>query len=69
VVILRGSGTFLLDGHPHPVAAEDVIYIAPGAEHELRNTGDDMLFCLFINVPAGEGLERLAEAKSVREAS
>src|SRR5947209_3681363 len=28
VVILRGAGTFLLNGEPHPVCAEDVIYIA-----------------------------------------
>lgn len=65
VVILRGQGTFILDGKPHDVKAEDVIYIAPGAEHELRNTGNDMLFCLFINVPVGEGLDRLAQAQKV----
>jgi mannose-6-phosphate isomerase-like protein (cupin superfamily) len=64
VVILRGRGTFFLDGQPHPVAAEDVIHIAPGREHELRNTGDELLFCLFINVPVGEALERLAKAQA-----
>jgi quercetin dioxygenase-like cupin family protein len=64
VVILRGRGTFYLDGQPHPVQAEDVIHIAPNTEHELRNTGDEMLFCLFINVPVGEGLQRLAEAQA-----
>jgi quercetin dioxygenase-like cupin family protein len=64
VVILRGAGTFLLNGQPHPVRAEDVIHIAPGVEHELRNTGDDMLFCLFINVPVGEALGRLASANA-----
>jgi quercetin dioxygenase-like cupin family protein len=64
VVILRGRGTFFLDDRPNPVQAEDVIYIAPGARHELRNTGDDMLFCLFINIPVGEGLARLAEARA-----
>jgi mannose-6-phosphate isomerase-like protein (cupin superfamily) len=64
VVILRGRGTFLLDDEPHAVGAEDVIYIAPGARHELRNTGEELLFCLFINVPVGEGLRRLAEAQA-----
>jgi quercetin dioxygenase-like cupin family protein len=64
VVILRGRGTFYLDGRPYQVQAEDVVYIAPGAEHELRNTGEEMLFCLFINVPVGEGLLRLAQAQS-----
>ncbi len=63
VVILRGEGTFFLNGEPQPVRAEDVIYIPPGADHELRNTGEEMLFCLFINIPAGEGLKRLAEAQ------
>jgi quercetin dioxygenase-like cupin family protein len=64
VVILRGRGHFVLDGQPYAVAAEDVIHIAPGMEHELRNTGDDMLFCLFINVPVGDGLQRLAAAQA-----
>ena len=63
VVILRGKGTFFLDGAPHAVQAEDVIHIAPGVEHELRNTGDDLLFCLFINIPVGKALPRLAEAQ------
>lgn len=63
VVILRGRGTFFLGGQPHDVTAEDVVHIAPGVEHELRNTGDDMLFCLFINVPVGEGLARLRQAR------
>jgi len=63
VVILRGRGTFFLGGKPHTVQAEDVIHIAAGVEHELRNTGEDMLFCLFINVPVGEALPRLAEAQ------
>jgi quercetin dioxygenase-like cupin family protein len=64
VVLLRGRGTFYLQGEPHSVQAEDVVYIAPGAEHELRNTGDDLLFCLFINVPVGEGVKRLAQAQA-----
>jgi mannose-6-phosphate isomerase-like protein (cupin superfamily) len=64
VVILRGQGTFFLDRRPHPVAAEDVIHIPPGAEHELRNTGADMLFCLFINVPVDDALLRLADEKA-----
>jgi mannose-6-phosphate isomerase-like protein (cupin superfamily) len=62
VVILRGQGVFVLAGQPHEVQAEDVIYIPPGQEHELRNTGSEMLFCLFINIPVGEGLRRLQEA-------
>ena len=67
VVILRGTGTFFLDGQPHAVAAEDVIHIAPGVEHELRNTGTEMLFCLFINVPVGDALPRLAARQAQGE--
>ncbi len=61
----RGAGRhparprhLFLDDKPHPVAAEDVIYIGPACCHELRNTGDEMLFCLFINIPVGDGLTR-----------
>src|SRR6185437_14813571 len=60
VVILRGQGTMILDGQSQGVGAEDVIHIAPGVEHELRNTGAEMLFYLFINVPVGDALKRLA---------
>jgi mannose-6-phosphate isomerase-like protein (cupin superfamily) len=60
VVITRGRGTAILDGQDHDVAAEDVVYVAPGAEHEIRNTGEDLLGVLFINVPVGEGLKKLA---------
>ena len=41
-----------------------MVYIGPGTRHELRNTGDELLFCLFINIPVGEGLQRLAEARA-----
>lgn len=64
VVITRGRGTALIAGKEHSVAAEDVLYVPPGAEHEVRNTGDDFLGVLFINVPTGEGLTRLQEAIS-----
>ena len=64
VVITRGRGTAFIDGNQHSVTAEDVLYVPPGAEHEVRNTGDDFLGVLFINVPTGEGLTRLQEAIS-----
>ncbi|GAB4148043.1 MAG: hypothetical protein Tsb009_21580 [Planctomycetaceae bacterium] len=62
VVITRGEGTAIIDGQSSPVRQEDVIYIPPNAEHELRNTGDEFLGVLFINIPTGEGLQKLAEA-------
>ena len=62
VVITRGEGVAFIDGQKHLVSAEDVLYIPPGATHEVRNSSDDFLGVLFINVPAGEGLTRLQDA-------
>jgi mannose-6-phosphate isomerase-like protein (cupin superfamily) len=59
IVITAGCGTLLLDGRETPVEAGDVAYVAPGAQHELRNTSREMLGALFVNVPVGEGLRRL----------
>jgi mannose-6-phosphate isomerase-like protein (cupin superfamily) len=63
IVITRGEGTAILDGEERPVKAEDVIYVPPRGEHEIRNTSEDMLGVLFINVPTGEGLDRLKAAQ------
>ncbi|MBP88889.1 MAG: hypothetical protein CMJ64_19610 [Planctomycetaceae bacterium] len=63
VVITRGQGEAIIDGKSQPVAADDVVYVPPGVEHEFRNTGDDMLGTLFINVPTGEGLKKLAATR------
>lgn len=63
VVVTRGAGEAIVNGKSQPIHAEDVIYIAPGIEHEIRNTGEDILGLLFINVPTGEGLVKLQAAK------
>ena len=63
IVITRGRGTAILDGKASEVQAEDVIHVPTGAEHELRNTGDEMLGVLFINVPTGDRLKKLAAAQ------
>ena len=62
IVITRGKGTAILDGRSSEVQAEDVLYVPPGVEHEIRNTGDDFLGVLFINVPTGNGLRKLLKA-------
>ena len=64
VVVTRGSGSAILDGQETPVQAEDVIYVPPGAEHEIRNTGEEVLGVLFVNVPTGPGLDRLRAAQT-----
>lgn len=63
VVITRGRGTAIVGEEQLHVQAEDVVHIAPNTEHEFRNTGEDMLGVLFICVPTGEGLTKLAAAQ------
>ena len=62
VVITRGRGCALIDDRTFDVETEDVIYVAPGAEHRFFNSSDEMLGVLFINVPTGESLEKLIKA-------
>ncbi|REJ86726.1 MAG: cupin domain-containing protein [Planctomycetota bacterium] len=64
VVITRGRGTALIGDERRDVQTEDVLYIPPGVEHEVRNTGDDLLGVLFVNVPTGAGLEKLQAAQA-----
>lgn len=63
VVITQGCGTATIGDSVQEVQAEDVVYVPPSVEHEFRNTGDAMLGVLFICVPTGEGLKRLALAQ------
>ncbi len=63
VVITRGVGTATIGEETHDVSQEDVLYIPPGAEHEVSNTGDGLLGVLFINIPTGEALRRLQAAR------
>lgn len=66
VVITRGRGTATVGAATHEVAVSDVVYVPPGVEHEFRNTGDDLLGVLFINVPTGEGLTKLIAAQGIQ---
>ena len=64
VVVTRGRGSAVLDGKTIEIAHEDVLHIPSGAEHEVKNSGDDFLGLLFINVPTGEGIEKLLAARN-----
>lgn len=64
VVITKGQGTAKIGAETWEVRAEDVVYVPPKTEHEFRNTGSDLLGVLFICVPTGEGLKKLAAAKN-----
>jgi len=39
IVVLEGALTFVHDGREEPAAAGDVIYVAYGTNHAIRNTG------------------------------
>lgn len=69
VVVTRGRGEVLIGSERSELRPEDVVYVPPDAEHEFRNTGDDFLGLLFINVPVGEGLARLLEVQSPKDSS
>jgi mannose-6-phosphate isomerase-like protein (cupin superfamily) len=61
ILITGGRGKALVHGESHAVSEGDVVYVPPGAEHELRNDSDELLGAFFINVPVGEGLRRLLD--------
>ncbi|MCA9068309.1 MAG: cupin domain-containing protein, partial [Planctomycetaceae bacterium] len=63
VVVTRGCGMAQIGKETVEVRTEDVVHIPPNTEHEFRNTGEDMLGVLFICVPTGEGLDKLATAQ------
>ena len=64
VVITRGRGEAMIGEDVQSVKQEDVVYVPPHTEHEFRNTGEEMMGVLFICVPTGEGLAKLAEARN-----
>jgi mannose-6-phosphate isomerase-like protein (cupin superfamily) len=64
VVVTKGRGMAHIGHDQFEVEAEDVVYVPPRTEHEIRNTGSELLGVLFICVPTGEGLAKLAAAKN-----
>ena len=63
-IITRGHGTAFIGKSELEVTADDVLYIPPSVEHEIRNTSDDLLGVLFINVPTGPGLKKLRQRQA-----
>lgn len=63
VVVTRGRGAAVIDGEESAIASGDVVYVPPGAEHEIRCEGDDLLGVFFINVPVDEGVDRLRDVQ------
>ncbi len=55
LVILRGEGRALLDGHPaRNFAAPHFLYIPPATRHNVENTGHDVLEYVYVVAPAAE---------------
>jgi quercetin dioxygenase-like cupin family protein len=54
VFVLEGEGIFLSEGKEREIAAEYVVFVPGGAEHQFKNTGDSVLRFLCL-VPAGAG--------------
>jgi mannose-6-phosphate isomerase-like protein (cupin superfamily) len=50
VVVLEGALTFVHDGREEPAAAGDVIYVAYGTNHAIRNTGTSTARYLVLQV-------------------
>lgn len=53
LVILRGEGRALLEGHPaKSFAAPHFLYIPPDTRHNVENTGHDVLEYVYVVAPA-----------------
>jgi mannose-6-phosphate isomerase-like protein (cupin superfamily) len=53
LVILRGQGEALIDGHDkHSFAAPAFAYIPPNTRHNVSNTGKGMLEYVYVVAPA-----------------
>ncbi len=53
VLILAGTGIAHVNGAQHPVAAGTCVYLPPGQQHCLENTGRDTLLVLGVFQPGG----------------
>jgi quercetin dioxygenase-like cupin family protein len=47
-----GRGEVLVDGKPNPVEPGSVVFVPPGAEHQVRNTGAEPLVLVCLVPPA-----------------
>lgn len=52
-LILSGRGAMRVGDDARAVQGVTAVYIPPGVEHELRNTGDEELVMVFTYAPAG----------------
>ncbi len=54
LVVLRGEGKALLEGHPaQSFAAPGFLYIPPATRHNVENTGQGVLEYVYVVAPTG----------------
>ncbi len=51
VFVLEGEGVFVYEGREHDLAAEYVVFVPSGKEHQFKNAGDSVLRFLCV-IPA-----------------
>jgi mannose-6-phosphate isomerase-like protein (cupin superfamily) len=49
--VLSGSGEFYFDGLAEPVEPGTCVYVAPGIEHSINNTSDEVLRVAYVFSP------------------
>jgi mannose-6-phosphate isomerase-like protein (cupin superfamily) len=63
--VVEGTGSALVKGRRHPLAAGSLIFIPKGERHEIKNTGRGLLRTLNFYVPPayGKGGDPLARGR------
>jgi mannose-6-phosphate isomerase-like protein (cupin superfamily) len=57
-VVARGTGWFVNDGHRHPFAPNDVLFVKAGAVHRFEEFSEDILVWVFFYGPEGGEADR-----------
>ena len=55
--MLEGEGLMNIDGKPHVVRKHDVIFLPPGIEHDIANTGLVDLVFIVVTSPVRDAIE------------
>jgi mannose-6-phosphate isomerase-like protein (cupin superfamily) len=49
--VVRGKGRFVLGDEEHDVEAGTAVYVGPGVQHRMMNTGDEEFEVFYVNTP------------------
>ena len=56
-IVKRGEGTLTVEGKPHRIRENDVVYIPAGTKHALANSSESPLELFEIYAPSGRHLD------------